>query len=183
MRGGKRSASRSLTTIPLSSAAADPVKIGLVASLARRGNVLSRHTIAGSAHEASNARLMIICVLALVGLAQSLDWFLEAIEFRMLDCVEAGASQHEVERFEVSMGSAVRWMQTFFAVRSIAAKPGKASTIGDACGLASRTEHPDLTVAEPLYSGASGPAEQEGSREIVQLLLFCARQDPIAWMP
>ena len=47
----------------------------------------------------------------------------------LVQCVEAGASRHEVaERFEVSVSSAVRWMQRFVRFGSVAAKPSGGST-------------------------------------------------------
>ena len=40
---------------------------------------------------------------------------------RVLECIEAGASRHEAaKRFEVSVSSAIRWMQGFCAVGSAA---------------------------------------------------------------
>ena len=48
---------------------------------------------------------------------------------RLVECVEAGASRHEAaERFEVSVSSAVRWMQRFVRFGSVAAKPSGGST-------------------------------------------------------
>jgi transposase len=47
---------------------------------------------------------------------------------RLVECVEAGASRHEAaERFEVSVSSAVRWMQRFVRFGSVAAKPSAAA--------------------------------------------------------
>jgi transposase len=48
---------------------------------------------------------------------------------RLVECVEAGASRHEAaKRFEVSVSSAVRWMQRFVRFGSAAAKPSDGST-------------------------------------------------------
>ena len=47
---------------------------------------------------------------------------------RLVECVEARASRHEAaERFEVSVSSAVRWMQRFVRFGSVAAKPSEAA--------------------------------------------------------
>jgi len=43
---------------------------------------------------------------------------------RVLDAVETGASRREAaERFEVSVSSAVKWMQRWHETGSVAAKP------------------------------------------------------------
>jgi Transposase len=57
---------------------------------------------------------------------------------RLVECVEAGASRHEAaERFEVSVSSAVRWMQRWERRRQT--KRRQHVAVGSACGLASRT--------------------------------------------
>ena len=72
---------------------------------------------------------------------------------RLVECVEAGASRHEAaERFEVSVSSAVRWMQRFVRFGSVAAKPSGGSTspleAHAAWLLELVAEHPDLTLDE-----------------------------------
>jgi transposase len=48
---------------------------------------------------------------------------------RMVASIEAGASRHEAaERFDVSVSSAIRWMQRFLRFDSSAAKPSGGST-------------------------------------------------------
>jgi transposase len=47
---------------------------------------------------------------------------------RLVECVEAGASRHETEeRFEVSVSSAVRWMQRFVRFGSVAPNQAEAA--------------------------------------------------------
>jgi len=72
---------------------------------------------------------------------------------RLVECVEAGASRHEAaERFEVSVSSAVRWMQRFVRFGSVAAKPSGGSTspleAHAAWLLELVAKHPDLTLDE-----------------------------------
>jgi transposase len=72
---------------------------------------------------------------------------------RLVECVEAGASRHEAaERFEVSVSSAVRWMQRFVRFGSVAAKPSGGSTspleVHAAWLLELVAKHPDLTLDE-----------------------------------
>jgi transposase len=72
---------------------------------------------------------------------------------RVVECVEAGASRHEAEeRFDVSVSSAVRWMQRFVQFGSAAAKPSGGSTSpleAHAAWLLERVaQHPDLTLDE-----------------------------------
>ena len=72
---------------------------------------------------------------------------------RLVECVEAGASRHEAaERFEVSVSSAVRWMQRFVRFGNVAAKPSGGSTspleAHAAWLLELVAEHPDLTLDE-----------------------------------
>src|SRR6516165_11238700 len=72
---------------------------------------------------------------------------------RLVECVEAGASRHEAaERFEVSVSSAVRWMQRFVRFGSVAAKPSGGSTspleAHAAWLLELVAKHPDLTLNE-----------------------------------
>ena len=72
---------------------------------------------------------------------------------RLVECVEAGASRHEAaEQFEVSVSSAVRWMQRFVRFGSVAAKPSGGSTspleAHAAWLLELVAQHPDLTLDE-----------------------------------
>lgn len=72
---------------------------------------------------------------------------------RLVECVEAGASRHEAaERFEVSVSSAVRWMQRFVRFGNVAAKPSGGSTspleAHAAWLLELVAKHPDLTLDE-----------------------------------
>jgi transposase len=72
---------------------------------------------------------------------------------RVVECVEAGASRHEAaERFEVSVSSAVRWMQRFVQFGNAAAKPSGGSTSpleAHAAWLLERVaKDPDLTLDE-----------------------------------
>jgi transposase len=72
---------------------------------------------------------------------------------RVVEAVEAGATRHAAAaRFEVSVASAIRWMQRWQASGEIAAKPrgGSASPLEDHEGvlLALVAEQPDLTLDE-----------------------------------
>jgi len=72
---------------------------------------------------------------------------------RVVDCVEAGASRHEAaERFEVSVSSAIRWMQRLVRFGNVAAKPGGGSISRLEAHapwlLKLIAEHPDLTLDE-----------------------------------
>jgi len=72
---------------------------------------------------------------------------------RVIESVATGASRHEAaERFEVSVSSAIRWMQRFVAFGSAAAKPSGGSTsLLEAHApwlLKLIAEHPDLTLDE-----------------------------------
>lgn len=72
---------------------------------------------------------------------------------RVVECVEGGASRHEAaERFEVSVSSAIRWVQRFVQFGSAAAKPSGGSTSPlDAhvpWFLELIAKHPDLTLDE-----------------------------------
>ena len=72
---------------------------------------------------------------------------------RVVECIEAGASRHEAaERFEVSVSSAIRWMERFVQSGSAAAKPSGGSTSrleAHAPWLFKLiAEHPDLTLDE-----------------------------------
>jgi transposase len=72
---------------------------------------------------------------------------------RVVASIEAGASRHEAaERFDVSVSSAIRWMQRFLRFGSAAAKPSGGSTSPLEAhapwllGLVAK--HPDLTLDE-----------------------------------
>jgi transposase len=74
---------------------------------------------------------------------------------RVIEAVEAGASRHEAaECFEVSVASAVKWLQRWNKERSAAPKPrgGSVSPLeAFACEiLAVVAEQPDLTLDETL---------------------------------
>jgi transposase len=72
---------------------------------------------------------------------------------RVVDTVEAGASRHEAaERFEVSVSSAIRWVQRSMKFGSVTAQPIGGSTspleTHAAWLLNLITKHPDLTLDE-----------------------------------
>ena len=72
---------------------------------------------------------------------------------RVVESVEAGASRHEAaERFEVSVSSAIRWVQRHVQFGSAAPKPSGGSTSpleAHARWLFELiAEHPDLTLDE-----------------------------------
>jgi transposase len=72
---------------------------------------------------------------------------------RVVESVEAGASRHEAaESFEVSVSSAIRWMQRFVQFGSAAAKSSGGSTSPLEAHapwfLELVAEHPDLTLDE-----------------------------------
>ncbi len=72
---------------------------------------------------------------------------------RVVESVETGASRREAaERFEVSVSSAIRWMQRFVQFGSAAAKPSGGSTsrleVHAPWLLKLIAEHPDLTLDE-----------------------------------
>ena len=74
---------------------------------------------------------------------------------RVIEAVEGGASRHEAaERFEVSVASAVKWMQRWDETRSAAPKPrgGSISPLEAHAEriLALNAERPDLTLKETL---------------------------------
>jgi transposase len=74
---------------------------------------------------------------------------------RVIEAVEMGASRHEAaDRFEVSVSSAVKWLQCWDESRSAAPKPrgGSVSPLekGAARVLAVIAEHPDLTLMETV---------------------------------
>jgi transposase len=74
---------------------------------------------------------------------------------RVIEAVETGASRHEAaEHFEVSVSSAVKWLQRWRETRSAAPKPrgGSVSPL-EKCAervLAVIAEHPDLTLMETV---------------------------------
>src|ERR1700746_597094 len=74
---------------------------------------------------------------------------------RVIEAVAAGASRREAaERFEVSVASAVKWLQRWRDNNSAAPKPrgGSVSPLEEFATaiLAVIAEHPDLTLAETL---------------------------------
>jgi hypothetical protein len=78
----------------------------------------------------------------------------------VIEAVEAGASRHEAaECFEVSVASAVKWLQRWNKERSAAPKPrgGSVSPLeAFACDiLALVAEQPDLTLDETLVTRPS----------------------------
>src|SRR5262249_34515226 len=74
---------------------------------------------------------------------------------RVIEAVEMGASRHEAaDRYEVSVSSAVKWLQRWNESRSAAPKPrgGSVSPL-ERCAarvLAVIAENPDLTFMETL---------------------------------
>ena len=74
---------------------------------------------------------------------------------RVIEAVEAGASRREAaERFEVSVASAVKWLQRWRESRSAAAKPrgGSISPLEEFAAevLALIAEQQDLTLVETI---------------------------------
>ena len=74
---------------------------------------------------------------------------------RVIEAVETGASRHEAaERFDVSVSSAVKWLQRWQASGSAAAKPrgGSVSPLEKRAArvLAVIAAHPDLTLMETV---------------------------------
>ena len=74
---------------------------------------------------------------------------------RVIEAVEMGASRREAaERFEVSVSSAVRWLQRWYESRSAAPKPrgGGVSPLEEVAAqvLALIAERPDLTLLETV---------------------------------
>ena len=74
---------------------------------------------------------------------------------RVIEAVEAGASRREAaERFEVSVASAVKWLQRWGEKRSAAPKPrgGSISPLEEFAAkiLAVIAERPDLTLVETV---------------------------------
>jgi transposase len=73
----------------------------------------------------------------------------------VIEAVEMGASRHEAaDRYEVSVSSAVKWLQRWQESRSAAPKPrgGSISPL-ERCAarvLAVIAEHPDLTLMETV---------------------------------
>ena len=79
----------------------------------------------------------------------------EDLRARVIEAVELGASRHEAaERFEVSVSSAVRWLQTWRKERRAAAKPrgGSVSRLEDNAAqiLALHAEKPDRSLLESV---------------------------------
>jgi transposase len=74
---------------------------------------------------------------------------------RVIEAVEAGASRHEAaERYEVSVASAIKWLQRWSQERSAAPKPrgGSVSRLEEFAAeiLAVIAEQPDLTLLEAV---------------------------------
>jgi len=74
---------------------------------------------------------------------------------RVIAAVETGASRHEAaERFEISVASAIKWLQRWRDDKSAAPKPrgGSVSRLEEFAAeiLAVITEYPDLTLDETL---------------------------------
>jgi|SRR5262252_317671 len=74
---------------------------------------------------------------------------------RVIEAVESGASRHEAgERFEVSVSSAVRWVQAWRKERRTAPKPrgGSVSRLEDHAAqiLALQAEKPDRSLLESV---------------------------------
>lgn len=74
---------------------------------------------------------------------------------RVIDAVEMGASRHEAaDRFDVSVSSAVKWLQRWRESKSAAPKPrgGSISPLEKCAArvLAVIAEHPDLTLMETV---------------------------------
>jgi transposase len=74
---------------------------------------------------------------------------------RVIEAVEMGASRHEAaDRFEVSVSSAVKWLQRWRQSRSAAPKPrgGSVSPLEKCAArvLAVIVERPDLTLVETV---------------------------------
>src|SRR2546430_4436785 len=72
---------------------------------------------------------------------------------RVITAVETGASRREAaERFEVSVASAVKWLQRWCEERTAAPKPrgGSISPLGGVAAeiLGPHAQQPDLTLAE-----------------------------------
>lgn len=77
------------------------------------------------------------------------------LRVRVIEAVAAGASRREAaERFEVSVASAVKWLQRWRDNNSATPKPrgGSVSPLEEFATeiLAVIAEHPDLTLAETL---------------------------------
>ena len=90
---------------------------------------------------------------------------------RLVECVEAGASRHEAaERYEVSVSSAVRWMQRFVRFGSVAAKPSGGSTspleAHAAWLLELVAQHPDLTLDEIVAAMRRGGNRRQPHRRL-----------------
>ena len=74
---------------------------------------------------------------------------------RVIAAVETGASRHEAaERFEISVASAIKWLQRWREDKSAAPKPrgGSVSPLEEFAAeiLAVVAEYPDLTLDETL---------------------------------
>src|SRR5580700_578710 len=82
---------------------------------------------------------------------------------RVITAVETGASRREAaERFEVSVASAVKWLQRWYQQRSAAPKPrgGSVSPLEEFAVeiLDLIAQRPDLTLVETVASDGSKPA-------------------------
>ena len=77
------------------------------------------------------------------------------LRVRVIEAVEMGASRHEAaDRFEISVSSAVKWLQRWCKSKSAAPKPrgGSVSPLEKCAAkvLAVLAEHPDLTLMETV---------------------------------
>jgi transposase len=81
---------------------------------------------------------------------------------RVIESVETGPSRHETaERFEVSVSSAIKWLQRWHESRSAAPKPrgGSVSPLGDRHhDPVLVAEQPDLTLFETVAAHPPGSA-------------------------
>jgi len=91
------------------------------------------------------------------------------LRVRVIEAVVAGASRREAaERFEVSIASAVKWLQRWRDDNSAAPKPsgGSVSPLEEFAAeiLAVVAEHSDLTLEETVQSCASSGFEPAAAR-------------------
>jgi transposase len=84
---------------------------------------------------------------------------------RVIEAVEAGASRREAaERFEVSVASAVKWLQRWRQTRSATPKPhgGSISALEEFAAeiLALIAEQPDLTLVDGRGAAQAADSNQ-----------------------
>ncbi len=112
---------------------------------------------------------------------------------RVVEAVEAGASRHEAaERFEISVSSAVRWVQRWDSIGSCAAKPrgGSVSPLERWAEdiLALVAAQPDLTLDETvgellkrrIRTSKSALSRFFQRHDITLKKKFCGRRNSIA---